>query len=107
VSQYTKGEWEVQKMFPESYSYMIQDNSGKQICGIWLGNTASREIPKIEHKANAHLIAAAPNMYETGLQLLDVMCELCRRLNPQHRICQSCEEIEEYRKAFAKAEGKR
>ncbi len=56
--------------------------------------------------ANAHLLSAAPEMYETGRELLKVMCELCIRLNPQHENCQSCEEIEGYRRAFAKAEGK-
>lgn len=46
---------------------------------------------------------AAEDMYGTGQDLLMVMCELCRRLNPQHAECQSCEEIEGYRKAYAKA----
>lgn len=59
-----------------------------------------------EAQANACMMAVAPDMYETGLDLLEVMCKLCRRLNPQHKTCQSCEEIESYRKAFAKAGGK-
>ena len=30
-------------------------------------------------------------------ELLSAFCGLCRRLNPQHEHCESCEDMEEYR----------
>ena len=104
--EYTKGEWKVAKMYSETSSYMILDNQGQQICGIWLGNTASKLIPEKEHEANAHLIAAAPDLYKGLKDALREICRLCVRLNPQHENCMSCEEMERSRKPLLKAEGK-
>lgn len=77
--------------------------TGKDANGAVNVFTDKEYIATVRHEYDAHLIASAPELYKTGLQLLKVMCELCRRLNPQHETCQSCFEIEQYRKAFAKA----
>lgn len=74
--------------------YFIRDKQGTQFC------------EGIKTLANAQLIAAAPNTYEGLKDALQEICRLCVRLNPQHEGCQSCEDMEERRKALAKAEGK-
>jgi len=55
--------------------------------------------------ANANLIAAAPEMYEALKEAQATICGLCRVINPQHKDCPSCDEIQRYRVALAKAEG--
>jgi hypothetical protein len=58
-----------------------------------------------EAEANAHLIAAAPDMLEELEEADATICSLCKRLNPQHAECESCEEREVRRAAIAKAKG--
>jgi len=45
----------------------------------------------------------------TGLveeMIQETICPMCRRLNPQHKDCNSCEEIEGYRKRAAEKKTK-
>jgi hypothetical protein len=63
--EYTKGEWRID----ETLGCWIKAN-GKAICAI----SASLDMP--EYKANAHLIAAAPDMYE-ALQATDKYFKGC------------------------------
>jgi len=39
---------------------------------------------------------------QIGEELIDMICGLCRRLNPQHKECTSCHDIDSYRKALKK-----
>ena len=57
-------------------------------------------------KANAQLIASAPKLYVELVEADETICQLCKRLNPQHENCTSCEEREYRLKAIAEAEGK-
>ncbi len=57
-------------------------------------------------EANAQLIASAPKLYVELVEADEVICGLCKRLNPQHENCTSCEEREYRLKAIALAEGK-
>lgn len=111
MNQYTKGEWKADFTRITGHCGISIDSPEHQVANVYLNQINSDWPDSLnrheneEARANAHLIAAAKELYETGQQLLEVMCELCIRLNPQHANCQSCDEIEEYRKAFAKAEG--
>ena len=57
-------------------------------------------------KANAYLIAAAPDLYMELVTADRTICELCVRLNLQHENCTSCADRESRQQALAKAEGK-
>jgi len=108
MGDYTKGEWGI-------------GEHGELMCGGWqlgavfLQNTKrmSGEMPRPnENEANGYLISATPRLYEELLEADRVICELCKRLNPQHATadygkgCNSCQDRETRLKALAKAEGK-
>lgn len=63
-------------------------------------------------KANAQLIISAPDLYEELIEADEVICELCKRLNPQHAPregyegCNSCQDRESRLQALAKAKGR-
>jgi ribosomal protein L40E len=100
TANYTKGEWTVDKT--ELATFIQSPDTGYvvAICSRpeWVGE-------KKERDANAHLIAAAPLLYEALKEADATICELCVRLNPWHENCTSCEEREIRLKAIAKAEG--
>jgi len=81
----------------------------KAMSGNWLvfpkssGGCVARSISS---EANAHLIAAAPDLYEELVEADEIICQLCKRLNPQHENCTSCEDRETRLKAILKVEGK-
>lgn len=60
----------------------------------------------------ANLISAAPDLYHSLKAADQVICNLCKKLNPQHKSqdngkgCFSCFEREEILHAIHKAEGK-
>jgi len=37
---------------------------------------------------------------ETGTQLIDKMCDLCKIINPQHELCNSCDEKSHFEQAL-------
>ena len=49
---------------------------------------------------------SALDLYEGLNDALTEICRMCVRLNPQHKDCKSCEEIERSRQPLRKAEGK-
>jgi len=70
---YTKGEWRVYTTQPEKdtpLQYKIVGKDG-EICHV-----KQFGINSVETKANAHLIAAAPKMYE-ALQYIKSLMEKC------------------------------
>ena len=95
---YTKGEWKARKGRGRGMNWVVESDDALIAEIIPYG--AYREDD------NAHLIAAAPNMYEALKEADTLICELCVRLNPQHENCTSCAERESRLKAIAKAEGK-
>ena len=36
-------------------------------------------------------------------EALDTLCSLCKQVNPQHDDCNSCDEVDEYRKVIEEA----
>jgi hypothetical protein len=47
---------------------------------------------------------ATQPLIELTEELLDIMCKLCKRVNPQHRNCTSCPDITDYREVLQKYE---
>lgn len=45
------------------------------------------------------------DIYEALKECMESLCSCCKRLNPQHKNCTSCEEIERYKSALNKADG--
>ena len=88
---YTKGEW--QKWSSPSGGH------------IWCGDKHIADTDGEDAIANAHLIASAPDCYEGLVEADRIICELCKRLNPQHEGCVWCEDRVERLKAIVKAEG--
>ena len=66
---------------------------------------SSHRVSKETQQANAHLIAAAPEMYDALEEDADTICVLCKRLNPQHENCTSCVDMDRRRFLLAKARG--
>jgi hypothetical protein len=62
---YTKGEWTVEHEFN-----VFSDNRLVAACGGYADNWKTEEVHN-ENKSNAHLIAAAPDMYEALKRFLD------------------------------------
>jgi ribosomal protein L40E len=52
-----------------------------------------------------YLISAAPNLYEALKEANITICNLCKRLNPQHENCTSCSDRELRLAAINKADG--
>lgn len=109
MAEYTKGEWKVQR-YEKHKLYVISDY--EQVAKI-LPTETKGIIATAEHQeANANLISAAPDMYKELLEADEVICHLCKIVNPQHATadygkgCEWCEERGYRLKALAKAEGK-
>ena len=64
---FTRGPWKTRLSKP----VMVLNEDGISICGVHIGNTlkTKRDIDIVH--ANAHLIAAAPDLYE-ALELLSI-----------------------------------
>ena len=90
---YTKGEWmESQSLTGER---LIYSESGD--CEIICSNVRNW---------NKDIIIAAPDCYEGLKDALKEICRLCVEINPQHKNCTSCEEMERSRLPLLKAEGR-
>ncbi len=62
MSNYTKGEWQV---IDGNFVYALNSNNTNRFdLSIHAGYTEIGKTPKDEIEANAHLISAAPDMYE-------------------------------------------
>ncbi len=96
MTNYTKGKWEAKKnTLGEWY--------------IWVNNVP---IAQVDRHYNAHLIASAPAMHKALKEADRVICELCKRLNPQHASrndyegCEWCQDREERLQVLSLVEGK-
>ena len=102
--EHTKGKWEVGKVPPLS----------NWIVGVNLDDPMKMEtVADLYGKeADAHLIAAAPELYDELEEADGVICELCYIVNPQHATadygvgCKSCEDREKRLKVLLKAKGR-
>ena len=88
--KYTKGEW---KRYGQHIHLNESDTSSEIVtvlCPMWM--------PKEEAEANAHLISAAPELYEAVRGIYTHLPSTCRKLGDN---CPKCRAME----ALAKAEG--
>ena len=60
---------------------------------------------EINAKANAMLYAASSDMLKALIESDITICELCKRLNPQHKNCISCQDREKRIKLIERATG--
>lgn len=98
MSEFTKGPWSIEHSRmsngileeDEAISICTDDSNCLDICAVW------RDIPIGDEKANANLIAAAPDMYEALEYCLDC-------LGNEHALPSDC--IDEVENALAKARG--
>ena len=94
--KYTKGEWKITDYYsPYPIKALVDDGVLKSFT----------DIACVDSKEDAFLISASKDMYEELVKADESICWLCKRLNPQHKDCTSCEERESRLKAIAKAEG--
>jgi len=69
---YTKGEWRLGEAFSFTYRlYSSEKPDSYRIADINAGGSKFTKITLAEAEANAHLIAAAPDMYEALKRLLE------------------------------------
>lgn len=92
--RYTLGPWEIQS---DGYSILAPDDFYGKHCRVIAKITDDR--PAREQKGNAHLIAAAPELYEHGKQIL-------RQLAFLNNSPVKEKDYMNLSKAIAKAEGK-
>ena len=99
---YTKGEWKIAELHGGERNILAVDEAGYPI------EIICRDV----RHYNMNLIKASPDMYEALKEADIVICEMCKRLNPQHATadygkgCKWCEDREPRLNALAKAEGK-
>lgn len=105
TAEFTKGEW---KLVQASSGALTVASGNKNIA---VTSEAKTVADAIEVLANAQLIVAAPECYEQLIEADRVICELCKRLNPQHATmddgqgCEWCHDREPRLNAIAKAKG--
>jgi len=100
--EYTKGEWRV-------VNHQWKGKTEDMVIHV---ETAEDVVAEVYSEANASLIAAAPRLYKELKEADRVICELCKRLNPQHATadhgkgCDWCVERDSRLEALTKAECK-
>jgi len=90
MPNYTKGEWRVHKFYLNN-TWRVVGEHNWQVCEY------------IKHEADAHLIAAAPQMYEAAKVALDLV-KVVLYDHPDDDIAQTQKQVIE--QALAKAEGR-
>jgi hypothetical protein len=98
--KHTPGPWEARRLIsnngePYATSYFAHIDIG--VCMVWAptGN--------IEQEANAHLIAAAPDMYEALAQAAEILRDVAKTSGLTHSDAESCADTAE--SVLAKARG--
>ncbi|HUW46160.1 MAG TPA: hypothetical protein VMW50_10255 [Dehalococcoidia bacterium] len=94
--KYTEGEWKV-----------IRGAAFVKEKHIFAGKEHIATVFGENNTANANLMAASKDLYDELVEADETICQLCKRLNPQHENCTSCGERENRRKAIAKTESNR
>jgi hypothetical protein len=111
MNMYTKGEWKSREERDGLAAEVIENDKGVSIALILSLDDSMKPLPPDEVKANAHLIAAAPENYEMNSETL----RLYRYLRDYeealwNQLIDVCPGIIDHwdriKKALAKAEGK-
>lgn len=69
TASYTKGEWYLQK-FTDAYTNIIRCNNGKGHETLFIASTPQSSLP--EARANARLMAAAPDLLESLQEIIAI-----------------------------------
>ena len=97
-TKFTPGPWNVISMQGEEVlKYAITDRSG---CVAWAVNRAT-----VNTEANAHLIAATPNMFKTLDDVLSVLLDLDQDHLNRREEKMVCDAIQEIEAVLSKARG--
>jgi len=100
MNKHTPKPWEVDTSGPGN----CIDITAKGPINDWIARISLYGTPS-ERLANGYLMAAAPDLLEALEDADEEICTLCKRLNPQHSECTSCDERDERLIAIAKARG--
>lgn len=107
--KYTPGPWRMEiKHFTSIGNYRVigkRDPGQVGFAVAQIHNPSLEGVKTEELLANAKLITASPELYEELVEADEVICELCKRLNPQHKDCTECQDRESRLKVIAKVKG--
>ena len=101
IGECTLGDWETEISANERF-YIT--TSGKPNCSHTV-IARLMEGSQDERRANAYLMSAGKDLYSELVEADDTICDLCKRLNPTHEDCTSCQDREARLKAIRKAAG--
>ncbi len=79
---YTKGEWKVNKQPNNQATIYVVGDIAAPLAAVFPNKHHLPEITVEQYKANAHLIAAAPEMYEMIVADINTLYALYCRLKP-------------------------
>jgi len=109
--EYTKGEWRVIPLTQPGWRHLVaSDESLIEVAKIYLRG----KNPDVESLANAHLIAAAPDMHQSGtgldIAIGEAIIKIAQATKLSNALIQIIQETvlpaqQNWRKAKAKAEG--
>ena len=100
VGECTQGDWEITTPDNERfYITTLKANHEPTVIARLMEGTQG------EKQANADIMAASKDLYSELVGADDTICNLCKRLNPQHEDCTSCQDREARLKAIRKAAG--
>ena len=100
VGECTLGDWETEAADNEVFHIItLKPNRLPTIIARLM------EGSQDEKRANADLMSASKELYDELVEADDTICTLCKRLNPQHEDCTSCQDREARLKAMRKAGG--
>ena len=102
TAKHTPGPWKYESMLGSKYRFVIMDEEGSCYLAdvYWGGGMNHKTTPQGTPEANARLMAAAPELLEAALAVVDAYgCECVDQGHPSH--CPMCV----LRKAITKAVG--
>ena len=85
--KHSKGDWEVSKTIDNAI--VSKADRGTNLLG-----TDEEGYAIVISDYDAKLMASAPAMLDELIEAKITICRLCKRLNPQHKDCGDCPEME-------------
>jgi hypothetical protein len=79
-------------------------NNGIQQYVVSITDDTAEEVARVFDDDSANIIAASYDLFAELREADATICELCKRLNPQHAECNTCPDRESRLAAIANAE---